>query len=165
MERGSRRRVPNMGDGTASRCGSAGKKGAAFAEIQRLGKWHGPACRRPLLGFLRRPAGAAYPSDTLLLNSPRPPTGGGGGSHENAAYSRPPLQPFFLIAPQIVSGRAGKNLPCRGEAATFRRRISGRHDGRMPACRSPVADRRQLKQRVGCRRRIPSRTCPSIRAK
>lgn len=82
---------------------------------------------------------------------PRTPAGGGGGNQTGkrgvaatASANRPvfpPTESWGKTEPEQTA--AGAKRP------TIRRRISGRHDGRMPACRSPVAD---LHQRAGGRR-------------
>jgi hypothetical protein len=83
---------------------------------------------------------------------PRTPTGGGGGNQTGkrgeaatASANRPvfpPTESWGKTEPEQTT--AGAKRP------TIRRRIGGRHDGRMPAGRSPVAD---LHQRAGGRRR------------
>ena len=85
-ERGSRRRVNNMGDGTASRCGSAGKRGRAA---------------RPSKAATARASWVPFGQALSPFFSPLPRISGGreGVHNTTSGAKRPATFSFFLIFP------------------------------------------------------------------
>ena len=106
-----------------------------------VGRWDCPSDAAVMLSSDQRER-STNPREPPFPFLPVPPAGAEGGQPADAAMPLPLSQTGQFHPPQNFGVKLSRNKQRAGaKRPTTRRRIGGRHDGRMPACRSPVADR------------------------